>query len=503
MAPKERASPAVQQAGCCECACSCGKRSQEPPALFVDDDFPARWHVLCHHAAAAAWLRPHELCAEPRLVKDGCSRFAVQQGYIGDCWFMAACAAVAECDRILQQVIPEGQVLFGPGYDGSVRFRLWHLGEWVEVRVDDRLPVDAHGVPVYARCQHKDEFWLPLLEKAFAKFHKHFGVIEGGRLSEGLINLTGYSMQVLKMEHWNVGNTDENFLRLKHAFDNGHLIVCAKYQCGPGLPAPHAYTVTKVYQRDPKKGEDVLQLIRVRNPWGSHDKWNGGPWKDGDERWAKLSKEEKEIIEYNPQDNGEFWMSMEDFKNNFEEVVIGTQQPVGAEEMKVVGQITGCWNKDQEVGGDHTEIETFAKNPQFSLVSLGCDDAEAGHVENPMEGMEAIVELVRGHRRNNSQYRMKIAFYVFEGSGEQRLSAEQLRALERVEGSTKLMREVAVSARLRLRPGRRYVVIPATERAGQEGTFLLRVFSRCARVRLSQLPPAPTPAPAPQPTAAT
>ncbi|GLG94835.1 uncharacterized protein GBIM_01941 [Gryllus bimaculatus] len=425
----------IHRSGCCECACSCGKRSQEPPALFVDDDFPARWHVLCHHAAAAAWLRPHELCAEPRLVKDGCSRFAVQQGYIGDCWFMAACAAVAECDHILQQV-----------------------------RVDDRLPVDAKGLPVYAHCQHQDEFWVPLLEKAFAKFHKHFGMLDkGGWTSEGLINLTGYSMKLLLFEQWNVWDTDKYFLSLKNAFDNGGLILCHNQTFAPGIPAIHAYTVTKVYQRDPsKEGEEKLQLIR---------------------------------------ENGEFWMDIEDFKNNFHDVVIGTQKPRGAEEMKLVGQITGCWSKDEEVGGNHTDMEKFAKNPQFSLVPLGSDEAGSGHDEIPMEGMDVIVELVRGHRRLKSSEGPNIAFYVFEGSGEQRLSAEQLRALERVEGSTKLMREVAVSARLRLRPGRRYVVIPATERAGQEGHFLLRVFSRCARVRLSQLPPAPTPAP--QPTTAT
>ncbi|GLG94838.1 uncharacterized protein GBIM_01941 [Gryllus bimaculatus] len=452
----------AQAAGCCTCECACAKKPG-PPALFVDEDFPARWHVLCERAVAAAWLRPHELCTEPRLFND-CSRFSLKQGWCGDCWFLSACAAIAEREDILKQVIPEGQVLFGPGYDGSVRFRLWHLGEWVEVRVDDRLPVDAKGLPVYAHCQHQDEFWVPLLEKAFAKFHKHFGMLDkGGWTSEGLINLTGYSMKLLLFEQWNVWDTDKYFLSLKNAFDNGGLILCHNQTFAPGIPAIHAYTVTKVYQRDPsKEGEEKLQLIR---------------------------------------ENGEFWMDIEDFKNNFHDVVIGTQKPRGAEEMKLVGQITGCWSKDEEVGGNHTDMEKFAKNPQFSLVPLGSDEAGSGHDEIPMEGMDVIVELVRGHRRLKSSEGPNIAFYVFEGSGEQRLSAEQLRALERVEGSTKLMREVAVSARLRLRPGRRYVVIPATERAGQEGHFLLRVFSRCARVRLSQLPPAPTPAP--QPTTAT
>ena len=53
---------------------------------------------------------------------------------------------------------------------GIFRFHFWHFGSWVEVYVDDRLPT-IHGQLIYGRNQSQpNEFWVPLLEKAYAKY---------------------------------------------------------------------------------------------------------------------------------------------------------------------------------------------------------------------------------------------------------------------------------------------------------------------------------------------
>ncbi|GLG94839.1 Calpain-C, partial [Gryllus bimaculatus] len=471
------------------------------------------------------WVKAKVSCAqeirqEPRLFVENCNRFAVQQGCLSDGWFIAACAAVAERPHLLRQIVPEGQVLFGPGYDGSVRFRLWHLGEWVEVRVDDRLPVDAHGVPVYARCQHKDEFWLPLLEKAFAKFHKNYIFLDERyeySLAEGLINLTGYCIDSPRLHKWNANAV---FDLLMGFSDKDALMLCKTDLPGPGLPGYHAYTVTKVFYHPLDKSkcsecEEELRLVRVRNPWGTSVEWNGA-WKDGDERWNKLSKQIKDAMEYKDEDDGEFWMDIKDFIANFSEVCCATERPTEAMNMKMIGQVTGHWSEDEESGGHPDEMEKFAKNPQFLMVALGgispeeeeklqkekkkpmkkteqkYDEEESGEQEepfNPLAGMEAVVELLQEHNRKKRTHKYGIAFFIFETCVERRLTAEQLLQLTYVAGAAELRKENGVRAAVRLHPGRRYVVIPATERAGQESHFLLRVFSRHARVRLSQLPP--------------
>ena len=59
-------------------------------------------------------------------------RFDINQGEIGDCWFLAALANLADDDDAFDKVVPRGQN-FGSSYCGIFRFRFFRFGEWVEV----------------------------------------------------------------------------------------------------------------------------------------------------------------------------------------------------------------------------------------------------------------------------------------------------------------------------------------------------------------------------------
>ena len=64
---------------------------------------------------------------------------------------------------------------FGENYNGSFKFSFWELGERHEVQIDDLLPVLGDKLK-FAHSSTTNEFWSPLVEKAYAKFNGSYEV---------------------------------------------------------------------------------------------------------------------------------------------------------------------------------------------------------------------------------------------------------------------------------------------------------------------------------------
>ena len=68
-----------------------------------------------------------------------------------------------------------------------LKYREYHDAEW-QVQVQYRGKekeynqtfVKGSEALLFAKCEDKNETWLPLLEKAYAKAHGDYGAIEGG-----------------------------------------------------------------------------------------------------------------------------------------------------------------------------------------------------------------------------------------------------------------------------------------------------------------------------------
>ncbi|KAG0718857.1 Calpain-5 [Chionoecetes opilio] len=160
---------------------------------FSDPKFPPHDSTLFFSKqppGVITWKRPHEIVDKPQLFIEGASAKDVTQGQLGNCWFVAACATLAGVKELWHKVIPDYKDQeYGELHPGIFCFRFWRFGEWVEVVIDDLLPT-IEGKLIFTHSKERGEFWCALLEKAYAKLYGSYEALEGGNLSDALVDLT-------------------------------------------------------------------------------------------------------------------------------------------------------------------------------------------------------------------------------------------------------------------------------------------------------------------------
>lgn len=110
-------------------------------------------------------------------------------------------------------------------------FRFFKNGAWTYVLVDTRIPYDPSSKdPLYAKCVDPQEFWVPLIEKAYAKLHKKYEILNGGKMGEGMVDISGGVSEKynLKSPETKEMLEDGRFWKLiKNYLKQGFLVGCA------------------------------------------------------------------------------------------------------------------------------------------------------------------------------------------------------------------------------------------------------------------------------------
>nr|XP_036865495.1 calpain-10 isoform X6 [Manis javanica] len=453
------------------------RREMRAPAreLFRDAAFPAADSSLFSSFSTPlarfrediTWRRPQEICATPQLFADNPQEGQVKQGLLGDCWLLCACAALQKSQHLLNQVIPPGQPSWlDQTYRGAFTFRVWQFGRWVEVTVDDRLPCLA-GRLCFSRCRRADVFWLPLLEKVYAKVHGSYEHLWAGQVADALVDLTGGLA-----ERWTLkdlarasghqdrpGNSEHRACRQLLGLKDRCLISCAVLSPREGageLGQFHAFVVSDLRELQGQAGQSIL-LLRIQNPWGRQCRQ--GPWTEGGEGWRLLDPADVSELLSQLQE-GEFWMEEDEFLQEFDEVTIGfpfseaghLQSLYSEKVLRHTQELPGAWVEGQSAGGCRNN-SGFPSNPKFWLRVL-----EPSEVEK------------------------------------RRVSLPRVLSSPPVAGTVCHAYDREIHLRCELAPGY-YLAVPSTFLKDVPGQFLLRVFSS-GRVSLSAVKPvAQSPAP--------
>lgn len=176
--------------------------------LFEDSEFPAHDKSLYRYefprnlyGQHIQWKRPHELSQSPKFVVNDFETRDLDQGIVGNCWFIAGAVDITTSPKYLKIVVPENQTFDRNEYCGIFHFRFWRFGDWYDVVIDDRLPT-VNGKLIY--CSNRDcpdEFWCSLLEKAYAKLATCYEFLDGGFTQDAIVDMTGGVTEYLNIKH--------------------------------------------------------------------------------------------------------------------------------------------------------------------------------------------------------------------------------------------------------------------------------------------------------------
>nr|XP_005904047.1 PREDICTED: calpain-3 isoform X4 [Bos mutus] len=462
------------------------KKCLEKKVLFVDPEFPPDETSLFYSQKFPiqfVWKRPPEICENPRFIIGGANRTDICQGDLGDCWFLAAIACLTLNKRLLFRVIPHDQS-FTENYAGIFHFQFWRYGDWVDVVIDDCLPTYNNQL-VFTKSNHRNEFWSALLEKAYAKLHGSYEALKGGNTTEAMEDFTGGVTEFFEIKD----APRDMYKIMKKAIERGSLMGCSIDTIVPvqfetrmacGLVKGHAYSVTGL-EEALYKGEKV-KLVRLRNPWGQVE-WNGS-WSDSWKDWSYVDKDEKARLQHQVTEDGEFWMSYDDFIYHFTKLEICNLTADALESDKLqtwtVSVNEGRWVRGCSAGGCRNFPDTFWTNPQYRLKLLEEDD-DPDDSEVICSFLVALMQKNRRKDRKLGANLFTIGFAIYEVPKEMHGNKQHLQKDFFLYNASKArsrtyinMREV--SERFRLPPSE-YVIVPSTYEPHQEGEFILRVFS--------------------------
>eukprot|EP00939_MAST-03C_sp_MAST-3C-sp1_P002216 g2216.t1 len=473
---------------------------------FVDGSFDLSGQN-CTTSSEIQWLRPCDLSKKPRVFpkEDKSSSggggdaddIDLRQGNIGDCWLIATLAMLYQFDRnLLHNLLVEYRADLG-----IVLCRFCKEGEWKFVLIDDRLPVVGSRL-CYCHHDNTNIFWGPLIEKAYAKLHGGYAQIVGGRIQYASTDLTGHFSDSIDLDRWRREadadkdgkiDADEIQTLVRRLFDDrekhksmgvksmgGCSIRSAKGESvlASGLIAGHAYSILRQCALDLKSGEKA-HLIELRNPWGMHE--FTGEWSDKDERWKDPFIRNQ--LDFEPDEDGSFWMSLEEFLRTFDDVY--TVPFWHSSDGNVFVDVErGEWIEATSggCGAGPGGVKKWASNPQYQF-HWEREDGDKSVLKCFLYQEDKIWKDTKFSAEDVRAFpAISVQVWKQENNGK-RIDAPLKRLKIRTPSYTRT-RHVTIT--LDDLPKGTYVLVPTTFRAGELGEFVLGVCSS-ERVELEHL----------------
>ena len=269
----------------------------------------------------------------------------IKQGIIGNCYFLCVLSSFAKRPEIYDKIFIDKKIKD----NGMYQLRFIINGIPQIILVDDYFPT-VNNEFIFA--QSKNEFWVQLLEKAWAKINLSYANTISGIPYEVFNCLSEAPCEKISHLRNNICFVWNELIRAKR---EGFYITCnTKYlskeqEDSEGLISGHSYAIIDlfefnviykkgtIYESDyesnifncginkkeentTKNDNNILKIIKIYNPWAWFE-WKGKFNDNDEESWNKIPLLKK-LVGYNNNDDGIFFMEFSDYYKKFHSTYI-------------------------------------------------------------------------------------------------------------------------------------------------------------------------------------
>ena len=344
----------------------------------------------------------------------------IVQGQLGNRWFLNALAPLLNRVDVLARCFVSKR----HAAKGLYTVKIFKEGRWRYVHVDDTIPCDMSGQPLFSMSFNPNAIWIMLLEKAYAKIHGCYEKLATGVVEEAMRDLTlgihfdvtmprpvvnekgegvptdfaSKSSAAAALGIQGEGDpTQELWERLSRVVplnrDNRHVLrfkraegISVAVRSSAAVPLKsgrsvdprkcvmtgRGYALHALLQIEDPENKAQFRLVVMRNPWGLRS-W-GGDWAHNDIKWDENPRIKGLVssivpeFSWNPED-GIFAMSWADFCVQFDTIHAVRIPPSDW----TLNRFQGEWHEDSitDGRGGRPGAPDFAINPMFGFEYTG------------------------------------------------------------------------------------------------------------------------------------
>ncbi|XP_060069829.1 uncharacterized protein LOC132549877 [Ylistrum balloti] len=312
-------------------------------------------------------------------------------------WFEAAVVIASLCVHYIERLIPGYRMCeqsFAFDYIGAFHFNVWRFGEWIDVVVDDNLPMYDNKLYYCRSLGNPSEYWGPLLEKSYAKIMQTYEAIECGNTLDALTDITGAICEFYTPDI----NPPEHFFHIIYkSWENRSFMVCwrnnkrltptgfnhFRYDDEEASDEERYLHIITAVTKFPSMDARMVEVIRLKCPYSSEPQWKGRYSERDRLSWMSLNTGYLE--RYHPllcKDPDEYWLSMEDFRCNFGGLIICSgKEPFRLEGFNVA-RVYGCTKEPEVVTNNNVSHDTYCRQSRSTTLKNTRDDKYKAGIEN-------------------------------------------------------------------------------------------------------------------------